>query len=210
MARNDEVEAGAKAIARDFELPGGRRAKLARVVARHLDWFEAAEARGMTWDDMIAVLAAAGARRPNGLPLSRGTLSSTVWRKRNDVAADEAPSDRPPVRGRATRTDTAQLKSRSGQNKPDLSRAKQASNVGRAPASQLSRPNVPSKADVPHSAKVSNSNGRKRRAGAGKQLDAGGEGTALRAGRNRGSSASSDVLAFMKRAAKLRQRHNDG
>jgi hypothetical protein len=208
MARNDEIEAGAKAIAKDFELPGGRRTKLARVVARHLDWFEAAEARGLTWDDMIAVLAAAGARRPNGLPLSRGTLSSAVWRKRSEVDVDKISLNRPPNKGFAS--DTVQLKSRSGQNKPDLSRAKQVSNTGRAPASRQSRPSVPGKADVPHSAKVSNSNGRKCRAGAGKQLDAGGEAADLRAGRNRGSSASSDVLAFMKRAAKLRQRHNDG
>lgn len=78
VARNDEIEAGAKAIADDLNLPGGRRKKLARVVEDHLYWFDAAEARGMTWDDMIVALAAAGARRKNGTPLSYGSLSSAV------------------------------------------------------------------------------------------------------------------------------------
>jgi hypothetical protein len=88
MAWNDEIESGAKAIAEDFKLPGGRRKRLAKVVARHLSWFDVAEARDMTWGDMIAVLAAAGARRKNGLPFTRGTLSSTVWRKREEAAAN--------------------------------------------------------------------------------------------------------------------------
>ena len=82
--KNRDIEAGAKAIASDLQLPGGRRKKLARVVAEHLEWFEHAEARGMTWDDMIAVLAAAGVKRADGRPLSRGALSSAVWRKRQD------------------------------------------------------------------------------------------------------------------------------
>lgn len=82
--KNREIEAGAKAIANDLQLPGGRRKKLARVVAEHLEWFDLSEARGLTWDDMIAALAAAGVRRDNGLPLSRGALSSAVWRKRQE------------------------------------------------------------------------------------------------------------------------------
>jgi hypothetical protein len=84
---NRELETGAKAIAQDLKLPGGRQAKLARVVEKHLGWFELAEARGLTWDDMIAALAAAGVRGDDGLPLKRGTLSSTVWRKRNQGRA---------------------------------------------------------------------------------------------------------------------------
>lgn len=83
--KNRDIEAGAKAIADDLKLPGGRRKKLARVVTEHLGWFDLAEARGMTWDDMIAVLACAGVKRDNGLPLSRGALSSTVWRKRQEA-----------------------------------------------------------------------------------------------------------------------------
>lgn len=82
--KNRDIETGAKTIASDFHLPGGRRKKLARLVAEHLAWFDLAEARGLTWDDMIAVLAAAGIRRDDGRPLSRGALSSAVWRKRQD------------------------------------------------------------------------------------------------------------------------------
>lgn len=82
--KNRGIEVGAKAIANDLQLPGGRRKKLARIVVEHLEWFDLAEARGMTWDDMIAVLAAAGVKREDGRPLSRGALSSAVWRKRQD------------------------------------------------------------------------------------------------------------------------------
>jgi hypothetical protein len=39
----------------------------------------------MTWEDMSAALSAAGVTRPDGRPLSVGTLSSAVWRKRNQV-----------------------------------------------------------------------------------------------------------------------------
>ena len=113
--KNRDIEAGAKAIADDLKLPGGRRKKLARVVAEHLEWFDRAETRGMTWDDMIAALAAAGVRRDNGLPLSRGALSSTVWRKRQEAlvasrqgvgqapeAARESKSGKPALRLRRT------------------------------------------------------------------------------------------------------------
>lgn len=84
--RNRDIEAGAKAIADDLMLPGGRRKKLSRVIEEHLAWFDAAEARGMTWDDMIVALAAVGVTGGNGRPLSIGTLSSAVWRKRYQVS----------------------------------------------------------------------------------------------------------------------------
>ena len=83
---DEEITAGAKAIAADMMLPGGSAAKLAKVINRHLQWFEAARQRGMTWDDIIALLFEAGARRQGGLPLSRGHLSSLVWRKSKAVA----------------------------------------------------------------------------------------------------------------------------
>ena len=86
--KNRDIEAGAKAIAGDQMLPGGRRKKLARLVGDHLTWFDAAEARGMTWEDMIAALSAAGVTRPDGRPLSVGTLSSAVWRKREQSDID--------------------------------------------------------------------------------------------------------------------------
>ncbi|MEW6769744.1 MAG: hypothetical protein AB1342_17105 [Pseudomonadota bacterium] len=86
MANNKELEAGLKAMAEDFHLPGGGRKKLSRLVAEHMDWFDAAERRGMGWRDMIRVLTAAGVNGRGGKPLSVGTLSSTVWRKRAETA----------------------------------------------------------------------------------------------------------------------------
>lgn len=99
MAKNTEIEVGAKAVAEDFRLPGSGRKMVARLVTKHLDWFDAAAARGMTLDDVIDTLATAGVRRKNGLPLSRGTLSSALWRKRNEALEmtqeDNAPRCRP-------------------------------------------------------------------------------------------------------------------
>ena len=89
--KNRDIEAGAKMIAGDQMLPGGRRKKVARLVEDHLSWFDAAEARGMTWEDMSTALSAAGVTRPDGRPLSVGTLSSAVWRKRNQATLPEQP-----------------------------------------------------------------------------------------------------------------------
>jgi hypothetical protein len=85
MARDKDIEAGAKAIAADLALPGGGRKKLARVVEDHLDWFDVVEARGLTWNDMTLLLFAAGAKGLNDRPFSVGTLSSAVWRKRKEI-----------------------------------------------------------------------------------------------------------------------------
>jgi hypothetical protein len=85
MANNKELEAGLKAMAEDFHLPGGGQMKLSRLVAEHLDWFDAAERRGMGWRNMIRALTAAGVTGKGGKPLSVGTLSATVWRNRADV-----------------------------------------------------------------------------------------------------------------------------
>jgi hypothetical protein len=93
MASNKELEGGLKAMVEDFHLPGGGRKKLSQLVAGHLAWFDAAEQRGMGWRDMIGVLTAAGVTRRGGKPLSIGTLSSTVWRKRSE-AAEEADRSR--------------------------------------------------------------------------------------------------------------------
>ncbi|MBR0724113.1 hypothetical protein [Bradyrhizobium manausense] len=95
MASNKELEAGLRAMAEDFQLPGGGRKKLARLIAVHLWWFDAAEGRGMSWQDMIRGLTAAGVTTRGGRPLSVGTLSSTVWRKRMEA---DAASKRPPHR----------------------------------------------------------------------------------------------------------------
>jgi hypothetical protein len=85
MATGNEIKAGAAAIAEDLRLPGGGLKKLARVVEGHLDWFDKAEACGLTWADMSRLLFASGAKGRNGRPFSVGTLYSTVWRKREGV-----------------------------------------------------------------------------------------------------------------------------
>lgn len=82
MATNKEIHLGARLIGKDSEFPGGGSKKLSRIVHDHLQWFDAAEARGMTWSDMIKLLSANGVVGRNGKPLSVGTLSSTVWRER--------------------------------------------------------------------------------------------------------------------------------
>jgi len=85
MANNKELEAGLRAMTEDFHLPGGGRKKLSQLVAGHLHWFDAAERRGMGWRDMIRALTAAGVTGTSGKPLSVGTLSATVWRKRAEA-----------------------------------------------------------------------------------------------------------------------------
>lgn len=83
MARpgDKELVEGAKAIAEDMKLPGGGSVKLARIIDRHLDWFDAARARGLEWSDIVTMLFNAGVMRTDGRPLSRGHVSSLVWRK---------------------------------------------------------------------------------------------------------------------------------
>lgn len=118
---NKQIEAGAKAIAEDMMLPGGGRKKLARVVSDHLGWFDAAEARGLTWADMSRLLLAAGAHGNDGGAIPVGTLSSTVWRKRSDAASSaSAASTKTQAAGRvsagmsqAERTHVVQSKSTS-------------------------------------------------------------------------------------------------
>jgi hypothetical protein len=45
MESDRKIKLGAKAIADDLCLPGGARKMPSRVVADHLEWFDAAEAR---------------------------------------------------------------------------------------------------------------------------------------------------------------------
>ena len=85
MAKSNEIEAGARAIAEDLRLPGGGQKKLARVLKNHLDWFDMAEDRGFTWSDMSRLLFNAGAKRENGSAFSVSTLYLTVRRKREDA-----------------------------------------------------------------------------------------------------------------------------
>jgi hypothetical protein len=94
MANNKELEAGLRAMTEDFHLPGGGRKRLSQLVAGHLHWFEAAERRGMGWRDMIRALTAAGVTGKGGKPLSVGTLSATVWRKRAEAEVEIDRADR--------------------------------------------------------------------------------------------------------------------
>lgn len=91
MAKNNEIEAGARIVAEDFKLPGSRRKAIAKLVRDHLDWFAAAEARGMVVEDMLNTLTAAGATYEDGAPINYATLSNALWRKRNAPKKDVAP-----------------------------------------------------------------------------------------------------------------------
>jgi hypothetical protein len=85
MAKSNEIETGARAIAEDLRLPGGGQKKLARVARDHLDWFDMAEERGLTWADMSRLLFAVGAKRESGGAFSVSTLYLTVRREREDA-----------------------------------------------------------------------------------------------------------------------------
>lgn len=78
---DEELTKGAQAIADDMRVGDTKRLKLARIIDDHLDWFDRARARGLEWTDIIELLLRAGVTRPDGRPLSRGHLSSLVWRK---------------------------------------------------------------------------------------------------------------------------------
>ncbi|MGE0769389.1 MAG: hypothetical protein AB7L90_23360 [Hyphomicrobiaceae bacterium] len=93
---DEAIKEGARRIAAALRSPAGQ-VKLARVVGAHLDWFDLVQHRGLSWDQMIRVLADAGAMRENGLPFSRGHLSSTVWRARQERQQEIAvPPQQPP------------------------------------------------------------------------------------------------------------------
>ena len=81
-----QIKEGAKAIAGELAGPGGQIA-LDRIVTLHLDWFDLAQGRGMTWPQIVALLHAAGAGRENGLPFSAAHLTAVVWRQRQKAKA---------------------------------------------------------------------------------------------------------------------------
>ena len=87
-----QIKEGAKAIAGELAGPGGQIA-LDRIVMLHLDWFDLAQGRGMTWPQIVAVLHAVGAGRENGLPFNTAHLTAVVWRQRQK-AKNNAQDDR--------------------------------------------------------------------------------------------------------------------
>jgi hypothetical protein len=82
---DSDLMTGAKRIAATLKGPIGQ-IKLTRVVGQHLHWFEDVRSRGMTWDQIITVLTAAGATRADGTPFARGHVSSAVWRARKGIS----------------------------------------------------------------------------------------------------------------------------
>lgn len=183
MATNNNIEVRLRAIVEDFRLPGGGHKKISRLVANHLDWFDAAEARGMTWRDMIKALCAAGVTGREGKPLSVGTLSSAVWRKRAVRS------------GRTTNPDHAVETS-----KPCF--APQAEGRTRAaPAPSPGR--IPEPASKPRWSTKIRGTGIERSLDRSKGVNPQARPQAIE---DNAAPSAGDVLAFMKHAASLRKR----
>jgi hypothetical protein len=186
MESDRKIKLGAKAIADDLHLPGGGRKMLSRVVAHHLEWFDAAEARGLTWSDMIRLLSAAGAVGQNGKALLVGTLSSTVWRKRAE--AQEADS-KASITGR-TRLGGPRDLSKISKGLPVSTSSKKALDRSVATGKIRSGRKLPGKnqaGSVQAKAKIR-------------------EPTEIARGP---TSSNKDALAFMKRAAAMRRRSEE-
>jgi len=86
---NNDIMIGAKRTAAALKGPVGQ-IKLARVVDQHLRWFADDRSQGMTWDQTIAALTAAGATRADGTPFRRGPASSAVWRAERATSRAQA------------------------------------------------------------------------------------------------------------------------
>ncbi|WP_332719883.1 hypothetical protein [Pelagibacterium mangrovi] len=92
LLSDEDLKRGAETIAADVNLPDGRVLKLARVIdGGHLEWFEKARRRGLEWSDIVDVLFKAGVARSDGRPLSRGHVSSLVWRKQQALRVRNPP-----------------------------------------------------------------------------------------------------------------------
>jgi len=179
---NKQIEAGAKAIAEDMMLPGGGRKKLARVVNDHLDWFDAVEARGLTWGDMSRLLLAAGAHGSDGRAIPIGTLSSTVWRKRSDATS---PASRASTKTHATGWASPRIgqaeRTRVIPNKPP-SRAGDQNSVARTKSKYASKAKQPAIQPTKPASRTAPSNT---------------------------TTSKAQTLAFMKRAASIRRGRSD-
>lgn len=86
---NNDMMIGAKRIAAALKGPVGQ-IKLARIVGQHIRWFEDARSQGMTWDQIVVALTAAGAARADQTPFTRGSVSSAVWRATNRISRKKA------------------------------------------------------------------------------------------------------------------------
>jgi hypothetical protein len=196
MATNKQIEVGARSIGKDRELPGGGSKKLSRIVHDHLHWFDAAEARGLTWSDMIRLLSANGVVGGNGKPLSVGTLSSTVWRERAEVNSLEEEASarsvrrtRPAPSKRVTKLAKFESDVQTKLNETNSGSGKSASDghpLGEQPAPGKDNPNL-SKPRVRQATAL----------------------TANSPSRPIASQSKKDVIAFMNRAASVRRRSDD-
>lgn len=182
MLTNKQIEVGAKAIAEDMMLPGGGRKKLARVVGDHLDWFDAVEARGLTWGDMSRLLLAAGAHGGDGSAIPVGTLSSTVWRKRSDAAS---PTSAVPEKTQET-----------GRPSPRMVQAEHNRAIPSKPPSRADDRNSVTRPKSKHALKA-------------KQPATQPAKPASRAAPSDTATSKAQTLAFMKRAASMRRGRSD-
>jgi len=179
---NKQIEAGAKAIAEDMMLPGGGRKKLARLVSDHLDWFEAVEARGLTWGDMSRLLFVAGAYGSDGRAIPVGTLSSTVWRKRLDAASPASPA--------SSKTRAA------GRASPRMGQAERTHVIPSKPTNHVGDQNSVART-------------KSQRASKAKQRTAQPVKPASRTAPSDETTSKAQTLAFMKRAASIRRGRSD-
>ncbi len=177
-----QIEAGAKAIAEDMMLPGGGRKKLARVVRDHLDWFDAVEARGLTWGNMSRLLLAAGAHGSDGRAIPVGTLSSTVWRKRSDAASPVSPA-------------SSKIRS-TGRPSPRMGQAERTHVIPSKPTNHVGDQNSVART-------------KSQRASKAKQRTAQPVKPAARTAPSDTTTSKAQTLAFMKRAASIRRGGSD-
>jgi hypothetical protein len=94
MAKNKDIESGARIVAEDFKLPGGRRKAVAKLVRDHLNWFDTAKARGMAVEDILSLLTSAGATYQDGSSINVDTLSNALWRKRIGASVEPTKIDK--------------------------------------------------------------------------------------------------------------------
>jgi hypothetical protein len=180
MAKNKDIESGARIVAEDFKLPGGRRKAVAKLVKDHLSWFDAAKARGMAVEDILSLLTNVGAVYQDGTAINFDTLSNALWRRRNGTSPEPTKIDK--VQGRRA-------------NKIASGRAVEPTNVHKSAAKH--RPRQPVHPIDPN-----------RTAKPGGNLVTGGvsgKRPLARAQGEKPKASSADVLGFMRRAAAIRR-----
>jgi hypothetical protein len=183
MAKDKDIESGARAIAEDFKLPGGRRKAVAKLVRHHLSWFDAAKDRGMAVDDILRLLTRAGATYEDGSSINFETLSNALWRRRNadTVEAPQRDKARAPEKkdagGRAVKV--ANSLKPAAKHRPRRPTHPIDDNRAAKPGGGLATDGLPSK--KPHA----------------------------RVQSEKAKTSSADVLGFMRRAAAIRRPRGD-